>query len=369
MSKSTKRQRTEQEQISDDMADTPPAISSDWCAKNGADEVDARGFTMLPFIDARQLQQIRREFDNTSAQFPEYKQNTKGRVMGGFCAYGNPSSFHNIFVRQMRLYAHSAIIDLMSFIIAMKSQPSKWKLQQIVDRMALRPAGTKATKESWHRDEAKLANDTDTIYGGWVNLDSEDQEFSCVPGTHTEVRGHAGFAPIRDKEEKERYKTKSLRVRIPPGYMIVFNETIVHEVVSKAFKHGMYRLFLGWRITTSDQPLFPIRDLLKDQAVMPLKSGQIPPIYAALHWTNHVDKIVRFTEENIKPQCTETKTMMSGKRKGESFNVVNRHMKSTRESRLRMYPPYADYEIAILEPGHSWIIGGISMTLGNSTAP
>ena len=83
--------------------------------------------------------------------------------------------------------------------------------------MLYRKVGRSPSRESWHRDEAINAEENDQIFGGWINLDTEDQYFSCAPGTHTGVKGHSGFAPI-SKEEAKKYNKKEVKksVTIPP---------------------------------------------------------------------------------------------------------------------------------------------------------
>lgn len=323
--------------------------------KNYVDHMEEYGYTVIPisWMTPNILKNIRIDMMNTIKKFPEYKPDTKMWVMGGFSAFCNPASFHNPFVRVMRMCAMKEMIPFFKEYINILPNPKQWKLEQIIDRLLYRPAGISATAESWHRDEASLAHDTDKILGGWWNFDDTSQYFSCVPGTHKGIRGHAGFAPIKDKKEKELYNKNKVKVEIPPGHIMIFYEHLVHEVLAKKVKHDMYRLFLGWRITKSIDSLYPLDTRFKDQSVMPLKSNQIPPMYAVLHWTNWRNKITKFSE-NFKDICIEAKRVKNGKDKGKTYDVVHRNMWSLKEYGFPLYPDYSKEEIAIYKPNRSW---------------
>ena len=51
------------------------------------------------------------------------------------------------------------------------------KLEQDIDRMLWRTYNLQPPAETWHRDEAKTANDDDDVFGGWWNLDAKPQYF------------------------------------------------------------------------------------------------------------------------------------------------------------------------------------------------
>ena len=220
----------------------------------------------------------------------------------------------------------------------------------------------KPTAESWHRDEAPNSLKNDKIFGGWWNLDSKDQYFSCVPGTHKVVDTHSGFNQITT-EESESYKEKKEKIVVPPGHIIIFYEKIVHEVFGKSSpKDGIVKLFLGWRLTNSKKSLIDqkleqpvLKDYLKTQAVIPLKSGQIPHLYTNYHWTRFRSKIEQFSEK-FKHVCKENKKVKSGKEKDKSFLVIHQEMKSLEEYNLEKYPDYSEDEIKMHYPNKRWTI-------------
>jgi len=304
------------------------------------------------------IDQLRQEFNGALQSFPEYtrhptidtatKDNTY--VLGGFSALGNPASFHNPFVRKLREWCMSSLMTNLFTAFARRYLTNEYKLEHIVDRMMLRPAKVTPTAESWHRDEAPLAQRDDITLGGWINLDNHDQSFSCVPRTHKQVRKQSGFGKVSaaDAAKCERQKR---RIVIPSGAIVVFYEHIMHEVVAVPKNFTSIRLFLGWRFTKSNDPMIPgLPALINDQAVMPLKSNQTPPMYARLHWTNWRAKLQNWSRHMVVQECREGKRVESGAHKGEVLDVVHVHMRSLRTYGLPLYPAYAADELRILEP-------------------
>ena len=111
---------------------------------------------------------------------------------------------------------------------------------------------------------------------------------------------------------------------------------------------------MGWRLTYSEEALFQngnreLDHLLDIMAVVPIKSGQIPQMYASTHWNFHRKKIEDWSER-IVDQCKEIRTVTSGKDNGRAYTVVHRYMKSMKEYGFVLYEPYTEEEISILKP-------------------
>ncbi|KXS14115.1 hypothetical protein M427DRAFT_45211 [Gonapodya prolifera JEL478] len=303
---------------------------------------------------------LKAAYQRTLAAFPEFKSGvpSDGRyVMGGFGALGTPSSFHNEHVRVYRQWCHALLVEhLFRDFIRMMDDPTTVRLEQIMDRMMHRKAGDVGPNEAWHRDEAPAALNGDIILGGWINLSDGDQSFHYVPGTHNRSfreRGRSGFNKIR-KEDYADCKSKSEIAVVRPGDIIVFFEDVIHSTVGKASRVDNIRLFLGWRLTRSSDPLIPnMRELLDQQAVMPLKSGQTPPMFANLHWTNHRAKLSAWAE-NLHPACTEFKMVRSGLAAGTVLRVPKRHMASLGAMGFIKFENYGYDERSIYYPGTSW---------------
>ena len=68
--------------------------------------------------------------------------------------------------------------------------------------------------------------------------------------------------------------------------MVIFPQYIMYEVVATPAKTDMRRLFLGWRMTTSDESLLDNEKIMKNQEVVALPGGMIPPMYSSNHGSN-----------------------------------------------------------------------------------
>lgn len=176
------------------------------------------------FSDPRCREELLKE----ATTFPEFLPGTTKFVLGGFAALGNPSSYHNPVVRKFREWALAIVIEKVFRETAAnkKAMDSRdWKLEQKVERMTIRQPGETPSKESWHRDEAKImTTPDDTVYGGWINLDPVPQFFSCVVGSHkTGVTTNGGFVKV-SKEEAAEIKDNNLstKIEIPPGGILIF---------------------------------------------------------------------------------------------------------------------------------------------------
>jgi len=227
----------------------------------------------------------------------------------------------------------------------------------------IRPEGVSPTAESWHRDIAPNTPEGDEVFGGWLNLDSQPQEFSVILQTHRDTVGATGFATIKgsSKEEQARINAelsaRSTKIKVPPGCLLIFNERLIHEVCKGKKNFTSVRLFMGWRLTHSTVPLIPqLEQRLMTQAVMPLKSGQMPGLFAKLHWTNWRGKIDDIAKAMVH---TEESVVQSGKCKGDTHRVPhqpNSHMPSLDElsrmypGKVKKYTEYSIQEMQILTP-------------------
>jgi len=202
---------------------------------------------------------------------------------GGFAALNHPSSFHNQFVRSLRMRAHGEVVFRDLFGMATGANSGSTHLEQVVDRMMLRRSSQEPTAEAWHRDVAVGTHAGDRVFGGWINLNKFPQHFSCVLGSAHEKRDPTdpvGFATVPGNDHPE-IVARSSKVVIPPGHMIVFNEDTIHEVAHTKQDSSLLRLFTGWRLSQWDpggqtpKPLIVDLDRrLNEQEGMPLKSGQ-----------------------------------------------------------------------------------------------
>lgn len=290
------------------------------------------GVTVVPCLSPDLTQYCNSEVFNALKQFPEYKNHDREYVKGAFGALGNPASFHCPIVRSIRLKAMIEVAPVFAPLA------NGMNLCQLVDRLCIRRKGTAPGKESWHRDQSKLRDDKETVFGGWLNLDNQSQYFSCVPGTHTERSSQSGFLKLDGD-----YDSKKVLVEIPPGHVVIFYQHIVHEVLSKKSKIDSLRLFIGWCITPlTTSPIENLENLIKTQSVIPLSSGQIPPMYSPNHASFFAKDLEEWSKHMFHERC------LNGSR-------VERYMRSLLEYGA-MYEPYAPVELGILTPGRTWKI-------------
>ncbi len=258
----------------------------------------ARGYVVVPHSGAH-CAALR------GMEMPEFTADQQGldtdnqHVLGGFGAYGNPSSFHHPVVRDLRCAVREEVSE--PLFRALCAAEPETRLEMLFDRVCVRRKKLgKPTAEAWHRDvfDGPL-HEEDRLFGGWKNCDAEGappQHFVCVPGTHVGEdadaarRGGGGFARIADFAAFER---AGVDVLVPPGHVLLFYQQLVHTVVSSAPPAGgMVRLFLGHRTTLGDAPLFDHAETLAALAVPKIPSGQRPPMFSPNHFT-----------QNAKTQC------------------------------------------------------------------
>ena len=374
------------------------------------------GVTVIPFADASQLDDLRGMLAAAFDSSPEFKpfgvygpstfdNDNFVPVEGGFAGLATPSSFHNECVRKIRMAAHVAVLRAGAIPIA-----NDCAFEQIADRVMIRRSRKVPGVETWHRDVAKFSQPGDNVYGGWVNLDeTESQFFSMCPWTADEISDgrNDGFETIVDTEAPFNIR-RSVRVEIPPGCIMIFNERTIHEVLAISPPPGVTkaRLFMGWRTTRSSDPITPnLQQRLHNQEALPLKSGQKdhahmhpppgaeslmrsivgsarydakptdykypgpPPMYSPMHLTSRANAKLL---ENLGTHFKTAVLVVGGKRfanpDGELsrafpapnfLQTVPRFLLSLRELNARdpsitMYPDYSATELSILWPNIAW---------------
>lgn len=272
------------------------------------------------------------------------QKNRKGatrHVMGAFGGLGVPSSFHHRLIRWIRKRCYEKAKELFA--------DTNQHLEMLIDRTMERIGNI--PKEGAHRDCAQNALPGDTIYGGYVNTDVKPQMMRLVPGTQSSTNNGTGFAKLT-KEESKAYDEKMVTVMVPPGHMIIFHANIVHCVAPQKVKEPIYRVFIGWRLTDSTEPLMGWRrhkEVFNDQGVPPLPSGQEAPMYARLHWSNWVFNLQTFALD-LNPICTTQREVMTGKNVGKTFTIPRSPMPSLKALGLQLYPEYTTQELSMYIP-------------------
>ena len=293
--------------------------------------MNEEGYITFKIFEDNELSFLRKEFQNTCKDFPEFLEvKDEEFVLGGFGALGNPSSFHNYFTRYVRFKVFGIVKKLFK-----KDFNGKY-IQCLFDRILIRPAGHAPSKESWHRDITPGLKEKSFVIGGWVNLDDKSNYFSCVPKTQT-FQKETGFVKLKDQ------KFTGTKIEVKPGHGILFHQSLIHEVLPTKLNYNSYRVFHGFHISDEKENIFEYSKIIEDQGVPPLPSGQIPPMYAKLHWVNWIDKLTTFSLK-LKPECIEIK--QRGEEQSHTV-VVNRFMKSLKDYKFPLYEIYNKKELDI----------------------
>lgn len=330
------------------------------------------GIETLQVIQLDDMNDIQHSFSHMEASFPEYTMNARPLVLGGFAAYGNPSSFHNPFVKRLRKQCLETVLSdgiFTRFLHAMNVEQSDYKIEVLFDRILHRFIGQKPVSETAHRDITPHSelHDGDYVFGGWLNLSNTDQHFICKPGSHldtkdtkTAAESSSGFNTLSKTSTQTEYTPFRKEITVKPGHLIVFPQHILHEVLSNKSKHDQYRLFIGWRLTTSNTLIFEHhkRQAIRDLSVPRLPSGQIPPMYSANHASVFKNKPFNYISATAVPRGTliewlEASFVDEVKKKFVNGTLYKRSMLSLTEYNMRDMFEYSEEDERIMLSLHT----------------
>ena len=313
-------------------------------------------------------------------EFPEYKVQGRNaqRVLGGFGAFGNPSSFHHPTVRSLRSSLRRSLLPLFTAYAAVAGLHSA-HLETLIDRLCVRCRDFgNVSSESWHRDIYSGSRDlpeSDVIFGGWANLSNDVQRFVCLLGSHNDARDNSsGFAVLSPEDIKKHALRERLlaqankhygsvktnahgHITIPPGHVVIFFQHILHTVLGgKQPIVPQLRLFCGYRLTHDTCPLFNYDTT--NMSVPYLPSGQMPPMYSQNHYMffSKSAKYREWGQKTFRPQCLFARTTKDGTmyHTPGCFNDTGcfnkqRTMSSLAQMGLSL-EPYTSDDISILRP-------------------
>jgi hypothetical protein len=289
---------------------------------------------IVPIFDHKGLRIIRQLFDDNVKTFREFHHPSEGSgvkypyVLGSFGAFRNASAFHCPFARSVRDTVHEPAK-------AAISEQGKY-FTQLWDSMSLRYAGSEYKGESWHRDSHPKAG---KIYGGWVNLDDEPQHFRCVPDSASKTGQGFGSEQIPPE-----YLQRT--IEIPPGSMILFRQDVLHCILKSKKTFDSYRMYVGFRISDSPDTIYDTIEIITEQSVPPLPSGE----KAAMFSRNH-DSALLYSHTFPWSECIVQdwikETRMIG---GVQFVMCPRQMTKGLTWYGRAYQPYTVQERVIMTP-------------------
>ena len=323
-----------------------------------AEDLRRHGVVVLPILS--DYKQWSERLWTAMDEFPEYKLKGKGvqRVLGGFGALGNPSSFHHPTIRALRKELKSRVGPFF------KSYAQGVRLEMLMDRVCVRHRdfGT-VSAESWHRDVyggPKPLRESDEVFGGWVNLSENTQELVVLLGTHNDTRdATTGFATQENDgcltERLRTQKSDTIRlnkkghVEVPPGHAVIFVQHILHAVLGgKQPNTEELRLFCGYRLTRDTESLMEYDTV--NMSVPRIPSGQLPPMYSQNHYMffNKYQKFREWAEKTFHSQCLFERTTKDGQ-KYYTPGGKTRTLPSLKDMGFHL-PPYTDEDLKTLSP-------------------
>lgn len=257
----------------------------------------------------------RQRFFETKGKANLFKSRRYG--LGGFGAPGQPEWSNWKSLRSIYAEMASVLCSVQDEL----DYPHLTHYEVLSDRTKLRPKGDQPSPEAWHRDLSTPIS-SDILFGSFLNCNQHHtQHFVCCPGSHHHHSdGARGFTRI-SKEDRPYWKSKSVELCIHPGEMLIFYESIVHEVRSTKLDFDLKRIFQGLRLTKMKVSLFPgARGRRERQEPLYYKAlGQaIPPTWPLLYQCNHLN-LLEQGAAILNEKQTETYTVQSGKNKGKTI--------------------------------------------------
>ena len=324
---------------------------------------------------------LRGDLEAAFQAFPEFKHHPSFAEMAGnrvyvcggtsFCS--SPSVFHNEAAQRFRSSSAAHMMPIMTRFLPLLGNPDL-KLARYLDRIQARPAGVSATSENWHRDAPPLHAAGEFWTGGFQNCNETPMKFCAIKGSHIFDSPSEGFAGI-PKEEHPALNARLLaqanqedtdekgNIVVPPGHLIIFISTLAHQVYGKAEKEASVKIFLGFRITPYDGsgvyvnkevlPVAAVQQMMTENAVMVLPSGQIPPMYPALYLCNQqnlTNKFLPFERDMLVEGGMRMPLLdAAGKIQHKARREGDRSMKSLAELGLPV-TAYHEAELAAVVP-------------------
>jgi hypothetical protein len=180
------------------------------------------GFVTIPvYSDSKMKRVVADSFNRALKSFPEYKKNNVARLNGNellaHTLFGielsNPSSFHNHFVREVRMNIMKIMVPLFGELLKLEKEmfgkPITRSLEELIGTMSIIRTNDESQDQSkdnnnvsrgggarlgWQKDS--VFNDDednypkeledDSVFSGWLNCNSKTCSiaFECLPGSH-----------------------------------------------------------------------------------------------------------------------------------------------------------------------------------------
>eukprot|EP00729_Bicosta_minor_P015147 gene15147-5249_t len=276
---------------------------------------------------------------------PEFRGTIPPHAAFGTCPFSANLNPRPDGPNDIRRRLHHAVAVMLAHLQCF-GDDAKVMLLQLLDTLCHREKAPGF--EGSHRDETPGAPPNSIVLGGFYNMGPEEITFTYVPGTHKGQSGSGGFAKL-SKEDHKRYKDKMVTIVVPVGFLLLFNEKLVHMVAAKKPKGGMnMKLFMGFVV--GPDVTGPINNdiewALDNTGNFPRKSGQYAetyPIFWGVNWWEKVEALSRIVKEEL---------LVNSVRKGNPVRAVTRVMNQRGGHVLRNpFPPLPQaYKDLFLKP-------------------
>ena len=278
-----------------------------------ASDLNTFGVAVVRVWTEEQRKVLEAEFFDSMDSYPEYIAQGREvqRVLGGFGAFGNPSSFHDPTVRQHRVDLTKQLTESVFRPLAglVFEGEEGARVEALFDRVCVRyDKFLSPSAESWHRDVCSPLPRTlpggkdDLILGGWSNLSGTAQSLVALVGAHdvdTNMRGFWLFSKEEMKELDSQLSGQAGRtygdtivcnsrgeILVPPGCAVLFRQTLAHAVKGgRQPSVPSLRVYHGYRITASTTPLIDQSRAMEEGGVPKLPSWQTPPMFSVNHYS------------------------------------------------------------------------------------
>ena len=259
---------------------------------------------------------------------------------GSFGRLGTPSSFHSSSVRELRLHLRRELEPFFSTLVALlKVFP---RLEILQDGFRWQAPDTSSSGERWHRDQPPVGNHR--VFQGWINLSAEGlaQPFTYIPASQLPTA--SGFVKALPTAAQI---ASAVTAQVQPGQIIFFDPTIIHQVAPiRNLPTASVRLHFAFRLSDSNQPLYPL-DKVFDSFYTPLlPSGEAPRTWPKLYWSNHPRKLKQVSNA-YNPAYLQRQKVKST---GELRTVVPAHFKKLKKADRGRLKAYSEAERRIYLP-------------------
>ncbi len=324
------------------------------------------GVAVFPaFSEEERLAWSRAYFQSLSAA-PEFThhatksmQTRSGRPLvptaGGYGATGHPSGFHDLFARQARRTLFEQAKPVFKAYVGLVGKPMYWAA--LFERNRYRPWGkTTAPSMIVRKQSPKVAFGTE-VFGSFVNLSSVPVVFTCILGSHKDLPAWEAVGTtdrLPPSADAAFDLTKRLQnVMVPPGHTILFFQHLWQRILSTPARTVDHlHLLMAYTLSPSPELMFDVEQVIREQGVPLIKSGQRPPLYDKLH--------VSFQSRTFTTCGDQKETLLSWSQDTfvDAFLtktptgkvIVKREAPSLLEAGLPMHPEYSEDDKAIFKP-------------------